>query len=150
MDSDKQLVILLQDVEDEVNVGSLFRTADGVGAELILTGTSPTPPSNGISMVARGLDRSVPWTYVETFEAATTKLKELGFEVVAVELTEDAKLYSEIEFGDKICLVLGSEARGVYKKNIELCDYSIFIPMLGKGPSLNVNVAGAIAAYSVI
>lgn len=150
LESDKDLVFLLQDVDDEINVGAMFRIADGCNAELILCGKTPTPPNNAISMTARGLERGVPWSYLESTETAIEKLRQLGFEIIAVELSPDAVLYSEYEFTDKVCLVLGNEAKGVYKKTIEKCDASIFMPMLGKGPSLNVHVAAAIAGYAAI
>ncbi len=160
------LIFLLQDVDDPVNVGSLFRIADGCGASLILYGKTPKPPSSGISMLARGLDRSVNWEYASParpksnnvdlpeaggdFEFKISDLKNKGFDIIAVELTEDAVNYKDYKFKEKTCLILGNEAIGVYKKTLELCDAKVFVPMLGKGPSLNVGVAAGIVGYEVL
>jgi 23S rRNA (guanosine2251-2'-O)-methyltransferase len=146
----KSLIFLLQDVDDEINVGAMFRIADGCGASLVLTGTTPTPPGNALSMLARGLDRSVAWDYALDLAATVDTLRQDGFQIVGVEVAEGAQLYSDFSFGEKVCLILGSEGRGIYKKNLELCDAVVFIPMLGKGPSLNVHVAGAIVGYAAL
>jgi len=148
--SNKEIVLVLQDVIDPINVGSLFRIADGLGARLILTGQTPIPPHKNISMTSRGLERSVDWSYIETFEAAASSLKNDGFKIIGLELAETSKLYSTYKYPNKVALVLGSEAHGIYKKNLDLCDHIVCIPMLGKGPSLNVNVAAAIVGYQII
>jgi tRNA (guanosine-2'-O-)-methyltransferase len=144
------LVFLLQDVNDPVNVGSLFRTADAVGASLLLTGTTPQPPHSGISMTSRGLERSVSWEYVKDVDQAISTLKSQGYDVVGVEIAESAVPYFQYQFKAKTCLVLGNEALGIYKKVLPLCDAIVSIPMLGKGQSLNVQIAGAIVGYEVL
>jgi 23S rRNA (guanosine2251-2'-O)-methyltransferase len=150
VDLTRQICIVLQDVNDPVNIGSIFRTADGCQASLMLTGTTPTPPNPQISLAARGLERHVPWEYAADFAEVVAYLKGQGFTVVGVELTPDAVDFAQFKpDNDKIALVLGNEALGIYKKNIPFIDSFIFIPMLGKGPSLNVNVAAAIAAYAL-
>lgn len=146
----KDLIFILQDVIDPINVGSLFRLADALNAKLYLTGQTPVPPDKKISMTARGLDRSVKWEYFDTFEGAVNKLRSDKFEIIGLELSENSSLYSEYAYRDKTAVVLGSEAHGIYKKNLDLLDAIVSIPMLGKGPSLNVNVAAAIIGYELI
>ncbi len=146
----KELVFVLQDVIDPINVGSIFRIADGVGAKIVLSGQCPIPPHKQISMTSRGLERSVEWEYIEKFEDAISNLREDGFSIIGLELSDTSKLYSEYKYSEKVALILGSEAHGIYKKNLDLCDDIVCIPMLGKGPSLNVNVAAAIVGYKII
>lgn len=74
----------------------------------------------------------------------------MQFLVIGVELAESAVHYDEYNYESKVALVLGNESIGIFKKNLELMDNLVFIPMLGKGPSLNVNVAAAIVAFEVI
>lgn len=149
--NETEIVILLQDVEDAINIGSIFRTADAAGVnQIILTGSTQAPPDSKIGMLSRGMERSVPWEYFKNTEEAIEILKQKDFQIIAVELTEQSQLYSKFEYQSKVCLVLGNEASGVYKKVLKLCDAHVAIPMLGKGPSLNVNVATAIAVYEVL
>lgn len=145
-----QLVFLLQDVTDPVNVGSLFRTADALGAELILAGTTPVPPNPDINITSRGLERSVSFYQEEDALAAISKLKDDGFQIVGLDLTSDSQNYFQANYAKKVCLILGNEAIGIYKKVLAECELIVHIPMLGRGPSLNVNVAGAIVAAHIL
>jgi tRNA (guanosine-2'-O-)-methyltransferase len=145
------LAFLLQNLDDPVNVGALFRIADACGArEMILVGDTPAPPHPGISLTARGCERHVAWHHVNRIEEATAALKSEGYHLVALELARDAQVYSEYPYPDKVCLVLGSEGGGVWPKTLRLCDGTVFIPMYGQGPSLNVHVAAAVAAYHIL
>jgi len=145
------LAFLLQNLDDPVNVGALFRIADACGArEMILVGETPAPPHPGISLTARGCERRVAWRHVKGVEEAVTALKGDGYHLVALELTRDAQVYTEYPYPDKVCLVLGSEGGGVWPKTLRLCDGTVFIPMYGKGPSLNVHVAVAVVAYHIL
>ncbi len=148
---DLELIFILQDVEDPYNVGSIFRTADACGAGIILTGNTPTPGKTPeISKNSMGMERKVDWQYYENIEEVIGSLKQNGFDIVGIEVTEDAVSYDEYAYKRRTALVLGNEAIGIYKKNLGLCNKIVYIPMLGKGPSLNVNIAGAIVGYEII
>jgi tRNA (guanosine-2'-O-)-methyltransferase len=146
-----ELAFLLQNLDDPVNVGALFRIADACAArELIFVGDTPTPPHPGISLTARGCERRVPWRQFKAIERAAEALKAEGYQLVALELAEDAQPYPDYDYADKVCLVLGSEGAGVWPKTLRLCDGVVFIPMYGKGPSLNVHVSAALVAYHIL
>lgn len=146
-----ELVFLLQSVDDPINVGALFRIADACAArELVLIGDTPAPPLPGISLTARGCERRVPWRYVRRVEDAIAELRAGGYGIVALELTGAAVLFTDYDYPEKVCLVLGSEGRGVWPKTLRLSDATVFIPMYGDGPSLNVHVAAALVAYQVM
>ena len=146
-----EIILLLQDVTDAINVGSLFRTADAAGiTKLILCGQTPTPPDNQINTTARGLERRVEWEYQQDASLTIEDLKKSGYQIVGVEIDTNSQPYFSTQYTDKVCLILGNEAQGIYKKNLPLCDVIVHIPMFGKGQSLNVNVSGAIVAYHVI
>lgn len=147
----RELAVVLQDVEDPVNVGAAFRIADACGAsQLVLTGISARPPHKLIDKVGRGKDRRVPWRYVEDVTVAIGGLKGSGFEVLALELTESAVAYDARAYGPKVCIVVGHEDHGVTRRALEVCDGAIFLPMYGKGASLNVSVALGIACYHAL
>lgn len=145
-----QLAFLLQDVEDPVNVGAAFRIADAAKAELLLTGITARPPHKLISKVGRAKDKRVPWRGFETVEAAFDALRSAGYRTFAVEITDEARPYHEVPYPDKTCLLVGHEDHGVTKRALSLADGHVFIPMYGKGASLNVHVALGVAAFHVL
>lgn len=144
------LVVLLQSVEYPANVGSIFRLADGAGVnELILTGITPTPPNATIDKVGRYKSLRLPWHYEADPLVAITGLHDKGYAIVAVELTDDAVPYHEYRYPNKTCLVVGHEDHGITKATLAACDAAVFLPMYGKGLSLNVHVALAVVLYHI-
>ena len=120
---------LLQSVEYPVNVGAIFRLADGAGMEeLVLSGITPTPPHPTIDKVARYKSKRVPWRFEEDPVAAVRGLRDEGYHMVAVELATGAVPYHE-------------------KATLAECDAAVFLPMYGKGRSLNVGVALSVVVY---
>lgn len=147
----RDIVALLQSVEYPYNVGSIFRLADGAGlTELVLTGITPTPPNPTIDKVGRFKSLRVPWRYVADPLEALAELKGRGYQIVAVELTNTAVSYHTYAYPDKLCLVVGHEDHGVTKATLAACDTAVFVPMYGKGLSLNVHVALSVVAYHAL
>ena len=148
---DMELIFILQDVEDPVNVGSAFRIADAGGVrQIILTGISARPPHPLIRKVGRGKDRRVKWSYTDQAADAILSLKKQGYTSCALEITAESVPYNEVEYPDKLCLIVGHEDHGVTKRTLAACDMTIYIPMYGKGASLNVHVSLGIAAYHIL
>jgi tRNA (guanosine-2'-O-)-methyltransferase len=69
---------------------------------------------------------------------------------VAVELTDTAVPYHQYTYPQKTCLIVGHEDHGVTKAVLAECDSAVFIPMYGKGLSLNVHVALSIVVYHIL
>ena len=144
------IAILLQNVEYPTNVGSIFRIADGCGAkELILSGITPAPPNPTIAKVARGKMRRVSWRSVEGPEEAVAALKADGYRICALELTDNAVPHAEYDYPDKICLIAGHEDHGIPGHTLRLCDEAVFVPMYGKGLSLNVAMSLAVVCFHI-
>lgn len=142
---------LLQSVEYPANVGSIFRIADGAGLdELVLTGITPTPPNPAIDKVARYKSLRVPWRYEADPLEAALAMKTKGYSLVAIELAEDATPYHTFSYPRQSCFIVGHEDHGVTKAVLAECDAAVFIPMYGKGLSLNVHVALAIVVYHAL
>lgn len=147
----RDLVALLQSVEYPANVGSIFRVADAARlTELVLTGITPTPPNPTLDKVARFKSLRVPWRYEKDPLKALAGLKEAGYHLVAVELTDTAVPYHTYTYPHKTCLVVGHEDHGVTRAALALCDAAVFLPMYGKGLSLNVHVALSIVLYHAL
>jgi 23S rRNA (guanosine2251-2'-O)-methyltransferase len=149
--SSTELVIVCQSVAYPVNVGSVFRIADALdAAEVVLTGITPTPPHPKISKVGRDKDRRVPWRYVDQPEEALQDLKAKGFWLAALEITDACQPYHVVDYPGRVALILGNEDHGVTRACLKLCDAAIFVPMYGKGRSLNVHVSLAVVGYHLL
>ena len=143
------LTVLVENVRSLYNVGSIFRTSDGVRLQhLLLTGYTPTPPRKEIEKTALGATESVPWSYSRDPIACLKALKSEGIRICCLEQTDKSIPYFEIHKSDfPLCLVLGNEVSGVSRSLIEQCDLAIEIPMFGRKHSLNVAVAYGIAVF---
>ncbi|HEY0867334.1 MAG TPA: TrmH family RNA methyltransferase [Fimbriimonas sp.] len=146
-----RLAFMLQDWEDPYNVGGLFRVAEACGAEaLFMSGRTPVPPHPQIHVTSMGQHRRVPWEHLGRNEEAAIRIKEKGYSLVCVEIAEGAGHYMEFEYPPRTCLVLGNEAQGIYTSVNRLRDAAVYIPMYGKGRSLNVHVAAAVVAFEAM
>lgn len=150
----QEIVLVLENIEYARNVAALFRTADAAGvSKIYLTGVTETPPfGKNLRNASRNKERVVPWGFQQNTQKLIGDLKNDGYKIVAVELTDKSihlqDLSNRIKGFDKICLVAGSEVFGVTKSTLPLCDLAVYIPMFGKGASLNVAASVAIVLYS--
>ncbi len=144
------LIILLNDIRSLHNVGSIFRTSDGMGVEkIIITGITGCPPSNRIAKSALGSEDSVLWEYVKDPREAVCDLKKKGYQIVILEQTRESIEYTQYRPKDKVCLIVGNEVDGISDSLLEYVDQAIEIPMSGTKNSLNVGVAFGIAGYHI-
>ena len=147
----RETAALLQSVEYPANVGSIFRIADAVGMkELLLCGITPTPPNPTIEKVGRYKSLRVPWSFEAEPLVAIDRLRSNGYSIVAIELTESAVPYHQFDYPEKVCLVVGHEDHGVTRSTLAACDSTVFLPMYGKGLSLNVHMALGIVAFHLM
>lgn len=140
--------VVLNNIRSLYNVGSIFRTADGVGAEKVwLCGITGCPPAARISKTALGAEGSVPWEFRASAADLLREMKDGGYQIVFLEQTGGSIPYDAFEPVSPFCLVLGNEIEGVSNDLEGLCDAAVEIPMAGLKNSLNVTVAFGIAAY---
>lgn len=145
-----RIAIILDGVGTPVNVGSIVRSAAAYGVEhLWCAAASATPSSAGAAKTALGTDRYVPWDQVPTTLEAIDAARAAGFEIVALELTDDARPLHENVPAPAICLVVGHEDHGLTKTALAACDRAVFLPMVGRVGSLNVATATSIALYEL-
>lgn len=151
---DKDIVVILENLQYAKNVAGIFRTADAAGvSKIYLTGISAKPPfGKELKQVSRTKEDSVPWIHLESNGKLLDTLRKKGYYIVAVEITDEAKnikaLKTILEGKKKVALIFGNEVSGIPKKTLEKCDMATFIPMYGKGASLNVASSAAIALFS--
>jgi tRNA G18 (ribose-2'-O)-methylase SpoU len=146
------VILILDNIRSMYNVGSIFRTADGVRAEAIYTtGYTPHPPRAEITKTALGATRTVPHTHFPSVESAIAAAHEGGKKIAAVELTQSARSIYDLHDADfPLALVIGNEINGVSNEALKLVDFAIAMPMLGTKHSLNVAVATGIALYECV
>lgn len=144
--------LILDNIRSAYNVGSIFRTADSALADkIILCGYTPCPPHSEVLKTALGATESVPWEYYPKITDAIIAEKKAGKKVIALEITDTPRLYTELKAEDyPMSLVLGNELSGVCDEALELCDSAIEIPMYGVKHSLNVGVSTGIALYEAV
>lgn len=150
-ESEKQpLVVVLDHVRSLYNVGSVFRSSDAFRiAGVCLCGITAQPPHPEIHKTALGAEDSVSWRYFNQTEDAVAWLKELGYEVLAVEQCEGSTLLQDFQRkpGRKYAIVLGNEVKGVQQQIVDMCDGCLEIPQYGTKHSLNVSVAAGIVLW---
>jgi tRNA G18 (ribose-2'-O)-methylase SpoU len=141
-------VVVLNNIRSLYNVGSIFRTADGVGVDKIwLCGITGCPPNNQISKTALGAQEHISWEYREETGAVLKELKEARYQIVLLEQTDGSSPYQDFVPNPPVCLVIGNEVEGIGVNIFPLCDRAIEIEMAGVKNSLNVAVAFGIIAY---
>ena len=145
------VTVVVDSVRSLYNVGSIFRTSDGVMVErLILTGFTPIPPRKEIEKTALGATLSVPWDYVKEPGEAIRSLKKIGLKACCLEITDRVIPYYSIQPANfPLCLVIGNEITGVCKEALAECDLALEIPQFGIKQSLNVAVAYGIAIFEL-
>lgn len=140
--------LLLEDVRSLWNVGSAFRTADGLGAaHLFLCGITGIPPHPQVHETALGAEEVVSWSYHPHAFEALGILRDRGVPLVALERTPRSRPLHEVRLRRPLCLVLGHEPGGVSPEVLEACDPHVEIPMQGVKESLNVAVVAGIALH---
>ena len=145
------IYFFLENIRSAYNVGSIFRTADGMGAEkMFLSGYTCTPPRKDLAKTALGAELSVDWEYDEDQIQLAKKIKDNGINLVLLEHTKHSKSIYEFEWKFPTCIILGNEVSGVSENLINMCDTHLEIPMRGIKQSLNVAVAAGIIGYEVL
>lgn len=144
--------IMLHNVRSLYNVGSIFRTADSAGiAQIVLCGFTPHPPRKEIEKTALGAVDTIPWRYFKNSIEAVETLRNEGWTIAALEITNKKRNYYDIAKNDfPLCLVAGNELTGIDNEILEQCDLALEIPMYGTKHSLNVSVAVGIAVFEAV
>ena len=148
-----EIYIVLDNVLDTYNVGSIFRLADAVSAKKVyLCGETEIPPNPRIKKASINTTEWVEWEYCETAVEAVSRVKGEAerVKIVAVEQSTKSVQYDKFEYELPICLIVGNETNGVSKEVLDVSDAIVELPMFGVNKSLNVMVSLGIVLYRVI
>ena len=145
------ITIILDNVLDTYNVGSIFRLADAVAAQkVILSGATLTPPNSRIKKASINTTGWVNWEYAEHTIDAVNKLKSEGVKIVAVEQDTRSKPFYQVNYEFPLAIVVGNETYGVAKDVLDIADLIVEMPMWGVNKSLNVMVSCGIILYEIM
>ncbi|WP_426734502.1 TrmH family RNA methyltransferase [Glutamicibacter sp. 2E12] len=143
-------VAILEDIADHTNLGAIIRSASGLGVDaVLLTPKCVDPWYRRSARVSMGTVFDLPWVRMLSWPEDIQTLKRHGYEMLAMELTEDAIPLNEVEIksGQKVAMILGNEGRGVTDEALAAVDRTVIIPMYREVDSLNVGAASAIAFW---
>lgn len=146
---DARRIVIIDGVVDTTNIGAIFRSAAALGIDGVLITTNSCDPLNRRAIrVSMGSVFLLPWTWLD---GPATTLRQFGFRIVAMALTEnsvsvdDPALVSE----PRLAIIMGTEGDGLPQQTITSADYVARIPMAHGVDSLNVAAAAAVAFWSL-
>ena len=147
---DKKFIVLLDHLEDPHNLGAIIRTAVAAGVEAIIIPKRRGVEINSTVMkVSAGALNKIDIVEENSLAQTVEKLKKYGFWIYGTDM-RDSVNYTDVEYDDRTCLVIGSEGNGISKLVRDKCDFIISIPMKNKLDSLNASVAAGIVIYEVV
>lgn len=147
------IVIVLDNIRSMMNTGSIFRTSDAFRLEgIYLCGVTACPPHREIHKTALGATESVAWQYMEDARDAVIRLKNEGYQVIAVEQTTHSVSLADFQptMGQKVALVFGNEVKGVDEEVLLQCNMALEVPQFGTKHSLNVAVTAGIVVWDMV
>ncbi len=148
----RPIYIVLDNVLDTYNVGSIFRLADAVAAEKIyLCEETLTPPNPRIKKASISTWKWVQWQYAPTALAAIAEVKsqKSKVKIICVEQDTRSKPFNKVEYELPLAIVVGNESNGVSKEVLDMADIIVELPMFGVNKSLNVMVSLGIVLYEI-
>ncbi len=142
--------VILDDVQDPGNVGTIIRTADAAGfGGIQLSSKTADVYNDKVLRSTMGSIFHLPTQSVKDLYATLDDLKEQGYFIIGTALDGEEALPQNLIAQNKIALILGNESRGMSQKAQDRCDFLYRLPMFGHAESLNVSVAGGIVMYDI-
>lgn len=144
------LALVLVDVSDPGNAGTLVRTAEAAGASAVLfCGRSVDPSSPKCVRSSAGALFHRPVASGGDTMGALEQLRATGVRTAAT-VVRGGRPYHQVDLRGPLALVLGSEAHGLSDDVVAAVDEPLTIPMAGRSESLNVAMAGAVVAFEAL
>jgi len=145
-------VVILENIVDHTNVGAIFRSVAGIGADAVIVSESCADPLYRRSVrVSMGTVMQIPWTRAGSWAQLAADLVSAGFETVALALTPETTpldVFAE-DPPERLALLLGTEGDGLSPEALNSADHVVSIPMKGAVDSLNVAAASAVALWAL-
>lgn len=146
------LLVVLEDINNHTNIGAIFRSAAGLGADgVLLSPTCADPLYRRSVRVSMGSVFTLPYARLDTWPDALMSLRSNGFTVLALTPDHNAVTLRDLHVRprDRFVLMLGAEGPGLTAQSARLADLAVRIPMSHGVDSLNVAAAAAVACYGI-
>lgn len=149
IDYTQDIIVVLDDVQDPGNLGTILRTVDSIGLNQIIVskGTADAFNSKVVRSTMGAIFR-IKIIEVENLAQAIKEMRKHHFKLMVTSLQTKNSIY-DIDFYKKI-IVIGNEANGVSKEIQDMADEKAKIPMLGRTESLNASVAAGVVMYEYV
>lgn len=149
IDYNQDMIVILDDIQDPGNLGTILRTVDSVGLNQIIISNKTADAYNPkVVRSTMGAIFRVNIIQSEDLEKTIKEIKKHKFKIIATSLNTDESIYN-INY-EKKALIIGNEANGVSEELLNLSDIKVKIPMLGKTESLNASVATGVILYEYV
>ncbi|MBQ3665392.1 MAG: 23S rRNA (guanosine(2251)-2'-O)-methyltransferase RlmB [Lachnospiraceae bacterium] len=149
-ESKNKIVMILEDIQDPGNLGTMIRTAEAAGIAAVIMSKGTVDIYNPkVVRSTMGTIFRVPFTYVDDLEMTIDELKAQNIMVYAAHL-EGEKYYYEADFKQPSAILIGNEGNGLSKRISDKADEMLKIPMYGKVESLNAACAATILMYETV
>ena len=145
-------IVVLENIVDHTNVGAIFRSVAGIGADGIIVSESCADPLYRRSVrVSMGTVMQVPWTRAGSWSELMADVRRAGYEVAALALGPQATRLDDFaqDPPPQLVLLLGTEGDGLSAEALASADHLVSIPMKGSVDSLNVAAASAVALWAL-
>jgi tRNA (guanosine-2'-O-)-methyltransferase len=144
----KDLVIVMENIEDPHNIGATMRTAESVGIQdIFVIDCNKSFKDFNKSRTTRSADKWVTLHNYYKINDCVNALKKRNLSLWATHLGSSAKSLYDLDLTTPTALVFGNERLGITKELLEHCDGNFIIPQIGMIQSLNVSVACAVTLY---
>jgi 23S rRNA (guanosine2251-2'-O)-methyltransferase len=143
-------LLMLDGLTDPRNIGAIFRSAAAFGVAGIIMQDRNAPNLSGVlAKAAAGAVEKIQLIPVVNLSRTLEKLSDAGVQSIGLAGATDTLLADAVKSADKVCLVLGSEGKGLRPNVAKHCDFLAKIPISSDMESLNVATAAAIAMYEL-
>ncbi|XXM71729.1 23S rRNA (guanosine(2251)-2'-O)-methyltransferase RlmB [Lysinibacillus sphaericus] len=142
-------ILILDELEDPHNLGSIMRTADAAGAHgIIIPKRRAVGLTSTVAKASTGAIEHIPVARVTNLSRAVDELKDRGVWVAGTD-AKGKQDYRQLDGTLPIGLIIGSEGKGMSRILRDKCDFLVQLPMVGRVTSLNASVAASILMYEV-
>ena len=141
------LLIVLENLQDPGNLGTILRTAEAAGATgILLSGDCADLYNPKVIRSTMGSVFRVPFAYTDDLHRELAALKSAGIRLYAAHLKGSTDMYGE-DYSGPCAFLIGNESKGLTDRTASLADQAVRIPMSGQVESLNAAVAASVLLY---
>ena len=147
-------ILVCENIRSAYNVGTIIRTADGLGRDVCLSGYSPHPETElKVRKSSLGAEHAIWLLQYRNTSETIQYLQDNSYILVALEITQESISLRDLNFEKNtqspIALIVGNEKTWILSETLSACDHVVHIPMVWKKTSLNVAEAASIGMWNM-